>query len=412
MILSVNNLSKSFGVRTLFDGVTFRLNERDRIALVGPNGAGKTTLLNIIASHDSPDSGTITLAKDAAIGYLLQHTIEPGSGKLLDNVLSAAQHLLDLQTRLTHLEEQISLLGAELADAESADAELADVESADAESADAGSADAEENPKAVGNPPQLDSMAVNSTQLVDSTAINSTMAVNSTQLCDSTAVGTTLDKLLAEYGRLTGIFELGGGYTIESEARSVLFGLGFKESDLTRETDEFSGGWKMRIALARLLLSRPDLLLLDEPTNHLDLETVRWLEGFLRSYEGAIILVSHDRAFMDGMVDGIIELDAGHATTYHGGYSDDERQRAENLRRLQEAYEQQQTEIAHLQAFVDRFRYKAKKARQAQDRLKKLERIERIILPEARKQVHFRFRQPVRTGDLVIELTGIHKAYG
>ena len=358
MILSVNNLSKSFGVRTLFEDVSFRLNERDRLALVGPNGAGKTTLLNIIANIDGADSGTIVLAKGTTIGYLEQNTIETGHGVLFENVLSAAQHLLDIQARLAHLAERISELGAE--------------------------------------------------QIGEKT----TEAAALGEAADHVEADATLTKLLDEYGRLTELFEHGGGYTIEAEARSVLFGLGFKEADLSRQTEEFSGGWKMRISLARLLLSRPDLLLLDEPTNHLDLESVRWLENFLRTYEGAVILVSHDRAFMDGMVNGIVELDAARATFYHGGYSDYERQRADRLRRLQEAYQQQQAEIAHLEAFVERFRYKAKKARQAQDRLKKLERIERIVLPEGPKQVHFRFRQPERTGDLVIELKGVHKAYG
>ncbi|MCL2136802.1 MAG: ATP-binding cassette domain-containing protein, partial [Coriobacteriia bacterium] len=358
MILATNNLYKSYGLRTIFADVNLRVNERDRIALVGPNGAGKTTLLNIIAGLDSPDSGSVTLAKGTTIGYLEQNTIESGSGLLLENVLQAAQHLLDIGARLTHLEERISVLGAELATDAAAPALVSDQD---------GSATSQE---------------------------------------------ATLERLLDEYGSLTDQFELGGGYTIESEARAVLFGLGFKEQDLDRQSEEFSGGWKMRIALARLLLSRPDLLLLDEPTNHLDLESVRWLESFLRTYTGAVILVSHDRAFMDGMVESIIELDAAKVTMYHGGYSDYERQREANLLRLREAYEQQQAEIAQMQAFINRFRYQASKARQVQDRVKKLERMERIVLPEARKQVRFNFRQPERTGDMVVELKGVHKAYG
>ncbi|MDR1183575.1 MAG: ATP-binding cassette domain-containing protein, partial [Coriobacteriales bacterium] len=219
-------------------------------------------------------------------------------------------------------------------------------------------------------------------------------------------------RLLAEYGRLSDAFAHGGGYTIEPLARSVLFGLGFREQDLDRPAKEFSGGWQMRIALAKLLLRRPDLLLLDEPTNHLDLESVRWLESFLRNYEGAVVVVSHDRAFMDGMVDHIIEIDHGSLTTYRGGYSDFERQREANRARLREAYEAQQTEISHMEAFIERFRYKASKAKQVQDRVKKLEKMERIELPEAARKVRFRFRQPPRTGDKVIELAQVSKAYG
>jgi ATP-binding cassette subfamily F protein 3 len=168
----------------------------------------------------------------------------------------------------------------------------------------------------------------------------------------------------------------------------------------------------MRIALAKLLLRKPDLLLLDEPTNHLDLESVRWLESFLRGYEGAVVVVSHDRAFMDGMVDHVIEVDRGSLLGYRGGYSDFERQREANLVRLREAWEAQQAEIAHMEAFIERFRYKASKAKQVQDRVRKLGKIERIELPEARKKVRFRFHQPPRTGEMVIELKDVCKAYG
>ncbi|MDR3308160.1 MAG: ABC-F family ATP-binding cassette domain-containing protein [Coriobacteriales bacterium] len=222
----------------------------------------------------------------------------------------------------------------------------------------------------------------------------------------------THERLLAEYGRVSDQFAHGGGYELEPLARSVLFGLGFKEGDLARPALEFSGGWQMRIALAKLLLQRPDLLLLDEPTNHLDLESVRWLEGFLRGYEGAVVVVSHDRAFMDGMVDHVIDIDGGVLTQYRGGYTDFERQRAERRARLKEAYDAQQEEVAHMEAFITKFRYKATKAKQVQDRVKKLEKIERIVLPEQTHRVKFRFRQPPRTGDMVCELKGITKSYG
>jgi ATP-binding cassette subfamily F protein 3 len=343
MILNVDKITKSYGSRVLFKAASFHINERDRYALVGPNGAGKTTLLNILAGKDSPDSGLATFAKGAQVGYLEQTAIdvsEETAITVLDAVLAGAAELLNIQTRLTHLEQLI---------------------------ADAANDDDDE---------------------------------------------ATQQKLLTEYGRLSDEFSHGGGYTLEPLARSVLFGLGFKEADLVRPTEEFSGGWQMRIALAKLLLRKPDLLLLDEPTNHLDLESVRWLESFLRSYEGAVVVVSHDRAFMDGMVDHVIEIDRGQLVPYRGGYTDFERQREANLARLREAYEAQQTEIAHMEAFIERFRYKASKAKQVQDRVRKLEKIERIVVPEITKKVKFRFRQPPRTGDRVIELAGIKKAYG
>jgi ATP-binding cassette subfamily F protein 3 len=210
---------------------------------------------------------------------------------------------------------------------------------------------------------------------------------------------------------MSGQFEAGGGYQLESLVRSVLFGLGFKEADLMRRTSEFSGGWQMRISLARLLLTRPDMLLLDEPTNHLDLESVRWLEGFLRAYEGSVVVVSHDRAFMDGMVNQVLELADGKVIPYKGSYTQFEAQRALRLERQREAYEAQQEEIARMESFIERFRYKASKAKQVQDRVRKLEKLEKIAPVQETKNVHFRFRQPPRTGDRVIELSGIKKAF-
>ncbi len=221
-----------------------------------------------------------------------------------------------------------------------------------------------------------------------------------------------LERIMAEYGRLRERFDHLGGYTAEVDARAVLTGLGFKEDDLKRDTSEFSGGWLMRIAMAKLLFLQPDLLLLDEPTNHLDLESVLWLEGFLLGYDGAVVLVSHDRAFMDGLVDRVAELDQRTLTVYHGDYSDYERERVASFERLKAAYEQQQREIAATERFIERFRYKANKARQVQSRVKALEKVERIELPEERKRVRFSFPQPERTGEEVIALEGVRKAYG
>lgn len=214
-------------------------------------------------------------------------------------------------------------------------------------------------------------------------------------------------------GRARDNYELLGGYTIESKVRSVLFGLGFKEQDMMRLTTEFSGGWQMRLALAKLLVRNPEVLLLDEPTNHLDLESVRWLESFLRGYPGTVIVVSHDRAFMDNMVDRVAEIDNGQVMLYKGNYS--AYLKARELRREQLLAEQKQQleEIARLEAFVEKFRYKATKARQAQDREKKLERLRGnlVVIPEQRQTVHFNFNQPPRTGDEVVRARGLVKRF-
>jgi len=220
------------------------------------------------------------------------------------------------------------------------------------------------------------------------------------------------ERMLTEYGRLRERFEHLGGYTIEADARAVMMGLGFRESDLHRMTEEFSGGWLMRIALAKILLLSPDILLLDEPTNHLDLESVTWLEGFLRNYDGAILLVSHDRAFMDGLVDRIAEIDLRKLTLYHGTYARYGEQKAENLERLKAAKANQDRQIGAQEKFIERFRYKNTKAKAVQSRVKALDKIERIEIPAERKTVHFRFPQPARTGETVVTLEGVSKAYG
>ncbi len=218
--------------------------------------------------------------------------------------------------------------------------------------------------------------------------------------------------LLDEYGTLRTRFEARDGYNIEAQAHRVLFGLGFHEADMARSTDEFSGGWQMRISLAKLLLREPDLLLLDEPTNHLDLESVRWLENFLKSYRGAVLVVSHDRAFMNAIVDHTAEIANGRLDIYTGNYDAFLRQRAERRAQLVAMKEAQDREIAHMEAFVEKFRYKATKAKQVQDRVKKLERIERIVIPDEKKPVRFTFPQPKRTGECVMHLEGVVKAYG
>ncbi len=217
---------------------------------------------------------------------------------------------------------------------------------------------------------------------------------------------------LASLGRARDAYEMMGGYQLESNVRTVLFGLGFGEKDMKRHTSEYSGGWQMRIALAKLLIRNPEVLLLDEPTNHLDLESVKWLEGFLRGYRGSVIVVSHDREFMDHMVDRVAELALQKVTLYRGNYSAYLKAREERYEQLIALKEKQDSEIEHMEAFIKRFRYKATKAKQVQDRVRKLEKIERIQIPERPKPVHFAFPQPPRTGDMVCELSNVHMAYG
>ena len=207
-------------------------------------------------------------------------------------------------------------------------------------------------------------------------------------------------------------FQARDGYTVESQVGAVLSGLGFSQRDWKRRTEEFSGGWQMRIALAKLLLEKPNLLLLDEPTNHLDLEARNWLEDYLKEYPNAFVLVSHDRYFLDTTVRKIVELWNKQLHFYTGGYSRYETQRTERRAQLQAAYDNQQDRVKQLEAFISRFRYQATKAKQVQSRIKELDRIERIDIPPEEKTIHFTFPQPKPSGRVVAEFKGVAKSYG
>lgn len=220
------------------------------------------------------------------------------------------------------------------------------------------------------------------------------------------------DRLLAEYGRLQVQYEDLGGYSIEAEAKKILLGLGFKPSDFERPTKALSGGWLMRVALGRLLLAGPDLLLLDEPTNHLDLESLLWLEEFLHAYEGAILLISHDRSFMNRLVNRVVEIDQGRLISYTGNYDDYVTAKARALEVLEASAANQQKKIEATQAFIDRFRYKATKARQVQSRIKMLKKMGQIELQKGQAKVRFFLPQPKRSGLDVIRLLDVYKAYG
>ena len=228
-----------------------------------------------------------------------------------------------------------------------------------------------------------------------------------------TPEGATLNKYLEDYAHAMERFERLGGYELESRARQILAGLGFPVEDFDKPAKEFSGGWQMRISLSKLLLRRPDVLLLDEPTNHLDLESVQWLERFLSSYDGTVLLVSHDRSFMDACVTHVAALENRMLVMYTGNYSGYLHQREENLEQLRAKRAAQERDIAHMETFIERFRYKPTKAKQVQERVAKVEKIreELVVLPEQSHHMHFRFPEPPRTGDTVISLEGVAKSY-
>jgi ATP-binding cassette, subfamily F, member 3 len=220
------------------------------------------------------------------------------------------------------------------------------------------------------------------------------------------------EALTARYGDLQHRFEALGGYRLETEARVVLSGLGFRDADLARPLAEFSGGWRMRAALARLLLQGPGLLLLDEPTNHLDLESLAWLESYLDAYDGTVVVVSHDRYFLNRMVSAVAEVSQAGVLVYPGDYDDFLAQREARQALLEAQAKNQAKRVAEIERFIERFRYKATKARQVQSRIKMLERLDRIEVEGAARRIRFAFPTPPRTGRLVVQLRGLHKAYG
>ncbi len=221
-----------------------------------------------------------------------------------------------------------------------------------------------------------------------------------------------MDKILERFGEVQEEYEHLGGYTLEAQAREVLAGLGFADEQVEGDVGALSGGWKMRVALARVLLGRPDVLLMDEPTNHLDLESIIWLEQFLRGYEGSLLMTSHDREFMNRLVTKIAEIDGGEIISYTGNYDFYERERTIREANQQAAFARQQSMLAKEQRFIERFKTHAAKAAQVQSRIKALDKIEKIELPKKRQIVKFDFRVPARSGDQVAVIEDLHKSYG
>jgi ATPase subunit of ABC transporter with duplicated ATPase domains len=221
-----------------------------------------------------------------------------------------------------------------------------------------------------------------------------------------------IDALVERYGEVQGRFEELGGYALEGRAREVLAGLNFSQEMMDGDVGALSGGWKMRVALARILLMRPDAMLLDEPSNHLDLESLIWLEEFLKNYDGALLMTSHDREFMNRIVTKVVEIDGGGLTTYSGNYEFYEQQRAQNEKQQQAQFERQQAMLAKEIKFIERFKARASHAAQVQSRVKKLDKIERVEPPKRRQAVSFEFQPAPRSGDDVVSLKNVHKSYG
>ncbi|MEZ3442317.1 MAG: ATP-binding cassette domain-containing protein [Alistipes sp.] len=338
-MISLDNLTVSYGGWTLFDNISFLINPKDRIGLVGKNGAGKTTLLKLIVGLQQPTSGAVTKNGECTVGYLPQQMKVADTTTLAEETAKAFEEVL-------RLEAEIERLTAEIA-------ERTDYESPEYE------------------------------------------------------------QLLHRLNDANDQFHILGGETRDANIEKTLLGLGFRREDFDRATSEFSGGWRMRIELAKLLLRRPSIFLLDEPTNHLDIESIQWLEEYLKSYNGAVLVISHDRAFLDNVTNRTVELSLGKVYDYKVPYSKYVVLRAE--RRVQQlaAYENQQRMIEKTEEFIEKFRYKPTKSNQVQSRIKQLEKIDRIEVDEEDlATLNIKFPPAPRSGQIVAEIREAGMSFG
>ncbi len=338
-MISIDNLSVSYGGWTLFDNISFLVNPKDRIGLVGKNGAGKTTLLRLIIGEQQPTSGAVTKNGECTVGYLPQQMKVADTTTLLDETATAFAEVLRLEREIERLTREI--------------AERTDYESAEYE------------------------------------------------------------QLLHRLNDADDHYRILGGETRDADIEKTLLGLGFKREDFGRPTSEFSGGWRMRIELAKLLLRRPSVFLLDEPTNHLDIESIQWLEDYLKNYNGAVLVISHDRAFLDNVTNRTIELSLGRIYDYKLPYSKFVIARAERRAQQIAAYENQQRMIEKTEEFIEKFRYKPTKSNQVQSRIKQLDKLEQIeVEEEDLATLNIKFPPAPRSGQVVAEIKEAGKSFG
>ena len=337
MLLSVNNIRKAFGEEVVLDGVSFQMNEHDKTALIGRNGAGKTTLIRIILGELRADEGDVILPKDVTVGYLSQHQDMEGDRGIYDTVIDVKRDLLEVESRLREVEEEMKHLA-----------------------------------------------------------------------------GDALTEAYKEYERLNHRFEQENGYALRSEVTGIIKGLGFSEEEFDKPVSQLSGGQKTRVALARILLSSPKLLILDEPTNHLDMASIAWLEGYLAQYKGAVLVVSHDRYFLNRIVNRVVEIEHNRSMTYLGNYDEFYEKKAQVREAERRRYVNQQREIKHQEEVIAKLRSfnREKSIKRAESREKMLEKIERVEKPLAEEQgMRIRLVPRIESGKDVLTVTGLTKSF-
>jgi len=338
-MISVDGLTVEFGGTTLFQDISFVINEKDRIALMGKNGAGKSTLLKILAGQKTPNRGRVSAPADAVIAYLPQHLMTEDNRTVFDEASQAFHAIFEMSKKIE--------------------------------------------------------------------ALNNELASRTDYESDS------YYKLIEEVSALSEKYYTIEDINFDAEVEKILLGLGFERADFTRSTSEFSGGWRMRIELAKILLKKPDLILLDEPTNHLDIESVQWLEDFLTTSSKAVILISHDRAFVDNVTNRTIEVTMGRIYDYKVNFSQYQVLRAERRLHQQKAYDEQQKMIAENQDFIERFKGTYSKTNQVQSRVRMLEKLEWVEVDEEdTSSLKLRFPQSPRSGSYPVIVNEVTKSYG
>ncbi|NBI84695.1 ABC transporter ATP-binding protein [Lachnospiraceae bacterium] len=338
MILDCQDISKAFGTDEILKQVSFHIEANEKAAVVGINGAGKSTLLKIIMKKLAADEGAVVFAKNTSVGYLAQYQEISGTQTIYDEVLSAKEELVQMESQLREMEEKM---------------------------------------------PQLS--------------------------------GEALERLLERYNRMHHDFELRDGYAYRSEVTGVIRGLGFSEEDFLRPVGELSGGQKTRVFLGKLLVTKPDLLVLDEPTNHLDMSSIAWLETFLSNYKGAVLIVSHDRYFLDKIVTKVIELSNHRASVFSGNYSAYAVKKAAQREAMLKAWQNQQREIKHQEEVIAKLKSfnREKSIRRAESREKMLNKIERVDKPvEEQTDIKIRFEPDIISGNDVLMVEGLAKSFG
>lgn len=338
MILSVNNLEKSFDDNLIFKNCSFNIEEKEKAAIVGINGAGKSTLLKVIVRELSPDKGDIFTAKDKTLGYLAQYQDISSDNTIYEEMLDAKKTLVEMESRIRYMEEQMKIL-----------------------------------------------------------------------------TGGELEELLTAYTNLTHRFELLNGYSYKSEIFGVLKGLGFGEDMYDKHISKLSGGQKTRVALGKMLLSNPDIILLDEPTNHLDIASISWLEGYLSSYNGAVVIVAHDRFFLDRIVTKVIEIDRTNVSVYMGNYSEYAKKKAARREAMMRQYLNQQREIKHQEEVIEKLRSfnREKSIKRAESREKLLNKMEILEKPDGdNKTMRLTLTPGIVSGNDVLTVDGLAKAFG